>query len=119
MKRLVLFLLLVSATFANAQRVDKPGEPYDYYLQVMPLGEFNSTKISSVKVIFCGEKAKLLLNEEGKKAKFSGIADVLTFFSKRGWTLDNESLFNKDHIYLLRKKVTSDEQAKEFLDFED
>ena len=115
MKKLIIALLMMAAMPACAQRIDKPGEPYDYYLQVMPLGELNSVKISSVKLCFEDTKAKLLVDENNEKMKFSNIAEVLLYFSKRGWTLDREFDFNKHHVFLMKKSVTDDSQAREHL----
>lgn len=111
-KLLLLFILTIIPLASNAQRVDKPGEPYEYYCTVsVNYFKGNSSKI---KLEFEGETC-VLVDENGEELKLPmktvNDVDIKLFMSKRGWKFVEK----KDNEYLwdFKKEVTSDEQAKE------
>ena len=78
MKTIYLAILLLVPVVANAQRIDKPNEPYDFYCCVS-----NSVIYTTVRM---GEEKKLyiLLKEDGSKVKNEYEVYYKTFMSKGG-----------------------------------
>jgi len=115
MRKILLFIVLCCCISASAQRVDKPGEAYDYFCNIHADG-------TSFKVFLLG-KNHILANEDGKSIKFKNITEIITYLSKIGWVFvdsygDEKSSSNDLHI-IMRKTVTSDEQALEHLNFKE
>ena len=117
MKKIIVILLLFLPLFASAQRVDKPGEPYDFYC---------SFSVSGVSVyanfqVYVDGKYKFyheLTDENGKNIKSPFYIELLNFLSRLGWELvcfTNEN----NSSFLVKKRVTSDAQAKEGLYFKE
>lgn len=104
MRRLLLLLFIgICPMFANAQRVDKPGESYKVYCYM------TYYRLEITIDIF--DEHYFLIDEEGKKMKFESSLDVLNYLSKRGW----EFVLIDGGQYLLQKEVKSDEEAKKGL----
>ena len=111
MRKILLFIVLCCCINVCAQRVDKPGEPYDYYCYIY----WETTLVKDkIYVVFPGQERKRLVDEEGKAIKFKNSVEVLTYFSKRGWVFVSDS-----SGYRMKKSVTSDEQALEHLNFKE
>lgn len=91
---------------AGAQRVDKPGEPYYIYSKSTGITDGMLISIAGL----C--KEEYIVDENNKKIKFISDEDFITFMSKRGWDYVEKVGITG---YLFRKKVTSDEQAMEYL----
>ena len=112
-KVFVLFVLTIIPYVSNAQRVDKPGEPYEFYCHTSV--DYFKHRTSNVTLIFANENY-LLLNEKGEEIKVTekmySPLEIKLFMSKRGW-----EYVGSDGVYTLtfKKIVTSDEQAKEGL----
>ena len=106
----ILFLLMMLPMMANAQRVDKPGEPYEYFCILKVEVGYTSLSFSSKNWGF-----RELLDENDKRLGFSNGADAVNYMTKRGWIY-------VDHIdsktFIIKKIVSSDEQAKEYLNLE-
>lgn len=114
MKRILMLFVTVFPLLANAQRVDKPGEPYEYYCfasaEAQKEGKWN---ISGFKVTLnlCGENG-CLLDKDGQEILFNDSwKELYTYMSKRGWTFVSRD----GSLILFKKNVTSDEQVKEGL----
>ena len=115
MKKVILmFLMAFMMQSINAQRIDYPGEPYDYYIQFTAVSDLKG-KIK-VEINFSDDKrSKYLLDDKGDKLCFYSLSEVFTYFSKRGWVYAENFSYGHDHVYIFKKKVLSDEQAKEHL----
>lgn len=101
MKKLILLLVIgLSPIMANAQRVDKPGEPYNVYCRMV----YYTTEVT----IDILDEHHFIRDEEEKKIKFNSSSDALTYLSKRGWDL---VVYVGDNKYLLKKEVKNDEEA--------
>lgn len=115
MRKILLFIVLCCCISASAQRVDKPGEAYDYFCKISP-GD------KCFEVLLLGSN-RILANEDGKAIKFDDITEVMTFLSKRGWIFVDSYGDEKSSRYglriIMRKTVTSDEQALEHLKFKE
>ena len=106
MRKLFLFLLLCVCTGVSAQRIDKPGEEYDYFCTIFKqYGEKNV-------LIFIqnSSKAYVLLDENDEPIDFKNIANILTYMSKRGWEHVTTNLADTGES-LMKKRVTKDEDA--------
>lgn len=108
MKKLILFLFFMLPMVVNAQRIDKPGEPYEFFCVVVK-GVGNSASISF------SSKNYTYRNLYNNGAGFDNEADIINYMTKRGWQYV-ECISDKH--FLFKKIVTSDEQAKEFLEIE-
>jgi hypothetical protein len=110
MKKIVFALLIMFSIPALAQRIDKPGEPYDAFCKVYyPLQE---TPYITIPNGFGGS----LYDKDGNYIKFADMSDFFTYMSKLGWTFVKDV---EQNIYLFKKQVTSDEQIKEGLFFKE
>ena len=110
MRKILFFIVLCCCISASAQRVDKPGEAYDYFCIVFAQGE-------KADIIINDQKGKRLVDEKGAEIKFNYPNDILTYLSKRGWCLVDRYEYSK--TYIMKKTVTSDEQALEHLNFKE
>lgn len=119
MRNFLFILLLMIAVPSFSQRVDKPGEPYDYYLHVWPYMDFGKGISVKLKVRFAGMKEKSLVDENGKKLTFSNLSEAITYMSKRGWEFVDQFSYDKEHVFLMKKQVTDDSQAKDNLHTEE
>ena len=113
-RKILLFIVLCFCISANAQRVDKPGEAYDCFCDVHADGQ-------NFKV-FLLEQDKILVDKDGKKIKFKNITEIMSYLSKRGWIFvdsygDKKSSNNDLHV-IMKKIITSDEQALDNIRFE-
>lgn len=113
MRKILFFIVLCCCISANAQRVDKPGEAYDYFCYVY-------IDMSHAIVVFPDQKKKTLADENGKAIKFKYITEVLTYLSKRGWIFVDSYGDNKtyDKSVIVKKSVSADEQAFDNIQFE-
>ena len=93
---------------ACAQRIDKPGEPYDAYCTVF----YPSS--GQPQVAIPNSYNGLLFDKDGKGLRFEDMSVFFTYMSKLGWSFVKDLEHN---IYLFKKQVTSDEQIKEGLYF--
>ena len=59
-----------------------------------------------------------LRNEEGKKIEFNNLTDILNYMSARGWQFVTELNYDGHIHYLLKKDVSSPEEAKQGLRFD-
>ena len=104
MRKLLLFLLMCVCTWVNAQRIDKPGEPYYYYIETIHSGD----EIS----VFISDKEKYtirytIIDENEDIVRFKNDADVLNYMSKRGWEFVYVTS-TANQFYCFRKLVLND-----------
>jgi len=114
MKKIVFALLVMFSLPAFSQRVDKPGEPYYYFVEV----EAYTISKPGVKatVWFNGMKYhERIVGENGEELIFKDYSDLINYFTKRGWDFVQKIDKNGKYYLLLKKLVTSDEQAKEYI----
>lgn len=112
MKKFLLVALLLIPMMAIAQRIDKPGESYDYFCIV-------TYNIESKAVIAFNEDNLYVCDEDFKEIKFGSLPELLTYLSKRGWSFVWEDevkvLTQRCPRILMKKSVTEDKQATEGL----
>ncbi len=117
MRKFVFLLLMMLPMISFAQRVDKPGEPYDVYcvLKWVFLTEQNEAEIFIGNLV----QGKYIADDNGKRIKFKNQADCLTYMSKRGWVLIDHVGDITSSELVMRKSVRNDEEALEHLSFFD
>lgn len=121
MKKFLLTALLCTIlTGAYAQNYKNDGKPYAFFCQIV--GEENLVGQLRIKVLWDNKKTEQnMRDEKGQKIEFGSMTDALNFFSKRGWEYVDCAFFgskgNYTIHYLMKKMVTSDEEAKEGLYF--
>ncbi len=106
MKKIVFALLVMFSIPALAQRIDKPGEPYEYYCQIKVF-------VSEVLITLPNDKNKgeiPVRDENGKKFGFLNGVDAINYFTKRGWVYVDK--YN-DFIFIIKKVVTDEKQLFE------
>lgn len=108
MRKLLLFLFMCVCTGVNAQRIDKPGEPYDYYCKIRVI----RNNIGIIEIPNSDSSYKFV-DEKGENIKFNNHSDLLLYMSKRGWDhvetytiIDNYTLES-----IIKKKVNKDDEA--------
>ena len=105
-KVLFLFMLFV-CTYTLAQRIDKPGEPYDYFCIVF-MGNWSKAYVSMPSY----SNVHAIMDENDKKKSFNNDAEILTYMSKNGWQYVESIKYDKYSAYLMKKTVNTDEEAK-------
>ena len=67
-----------------------------------------------------GEQKQLvaLRDEEGKKIEFNNLTDILNYMSARGWQFVTELTYDRQIHFLLKKDVSSPDEAKQGLRFD-
>ena len=113
MRKIFVFIMLSVCLGIQAQRVDKPGEPYDYYIDAAVLG-------GEIKIFFTGKdltrKHYILTDDNKDVIVFWSLAEFMTYMSKRGWEIVNSSI--PEGRIILKKKVFNDSEAFQFLNIE-
>lgn len=105
---MLMFILVTASSVAQ--------EKYPYYCTI------NVTYNLALKIRFqleWGEKKNLvsLRDEKGKKIEFNNFTDILNYMSARGWQFVT-ALYDDQNIYfLLKKDVSSLDEAKQGLRF--
>ena len=59
-----------------------------------------------------------LCDEKGEKIDLQNLIDAMNYMSKRGWEFVQCERYNDEYHYILKKQVTSDQEAKEGLYFQ-
>ena len=111
MKKLIIALLMMAAMPACAQRIDKPGEPYEYFIQIEPIGEM-SGKFKAKIDMLDGKGRKYVVDENGKKLEFVNKADIINYMTKRGWYYVDYYIASKTFELYFKKEIKSDNEAK-------
>lgn len=112
MKKLILFLFFMLPMVVNAQRIDKPGEPYEFFCEV----KCDASGFVAISFQNKSDWYRQLYNEDGKRLSWKSPTQAINYMTKRGWKYV-ECINEKS--YLFKKTVSSDEQAMEFFLFSD
>lgn len=118
MKKIIVILMMMLPMVVNAQRVDKPGEPYDYFVTVK--GIQNMSKKIKYFIEWPDDKiARTPYDSDGNKVEFYSYTNMFLYMSKRGWSFVSQFTYDGVLNFVFKKAVTSDKQAKEYFYFED
>lgn len=104
MRKFILVVMMCVSLGVSAQRVDKPGEPYDYFCILTV--DMSYTRIT------IDDWYRELLDENGKRLGFGTPANAINYMTKRGWLYVDK--IDEKH-FLFKITVTSDEQAMQHL----
>lgn len=112
MKKILLAAMFaISALTCNAQ------EKYPYYCTIN--GSYNLAMKIRIELEWGDSKDKRYLRDEnGKKIEFNNLIDILNYMSKRGWEFVTIAEYDKCIHFVIRKMVSSPEEAKEGLRFD-
>lgn len=105
MKRLFVFLLIFIPMMLNAQRVDKPGEPYEVYCVV-----YIPSISKVITITIPNHESSWLYESNGREIRIKHFSDGFLYLSKLGWKYV-EDIGNDS--YLFKKQVYSDNEIKE------
>ncbi len=112
MKKILFLLLFILATTSSIAQ-----EKYPYYCTIS--GTYNLAMKIRLELEWGEQKQHVALrNEEGKKIEFNNLTDILNFMSARGWQFVTELNYDGHIHYLLKKDVSSPEEAKQGLRFD-
>lgn len=102
-----MFVFMTALSFAQ--------EKHPYYCNMH--GESLFLKVKAV--LEWGEQTKrvYLYDENGKVINFNNITDILNYMSARGWQLVTTLYYYNYYHYILKKDVSSPEEAKQGLHF--
>ena len=111
MKKVLFLLMMTLPMVADAQRVDKPGEPYDVYCLVD--GVYGT--LSCQPKLYFNEKLSevYLCDDNNIRIEFGCQSDFLNYLSKRGWLYVANGTTSSSLV--LRKQVTNDNQITDHL----
>ena len=118
-KVLSLLFFVFLCQYANAQNIANPDQPYDCYCLLHPFGFLKDVASS----FWCeiklptSDKYLRLKDEEGNNISFKGEGDLFMYMSKRGWEYVDTLTKGANVYYIMKKKVLKDEDASEFLTF--
>ncbi len=116
MKRLLTILFLAFPLISMAQNFKEDGEKYDVYCSVKNISPREKYAIHSIDIL---NKNYVIVDKEGNRIKTNSDSEVLSLLSKRGWCLVSSYYTMNDKLYfIMKKKVSSDEEIKEGLDLE-
>lgn len=118
MRKILFIVLLFVCTWISAQRVDKPGEPYDYFCEIMLT---NDDKALIFLPDWDDNAPQILCDKENEPIVFKNEKDMLVYMSKRGWVylekvihdLHGPLLSVSKKAYFMKKVVTDDKQCTE------
>ena len=115
-KILFAFLLSLLCVTASAQNYKNDGKPYAVYCQLLGYETFSGK--TKVKILWNNMKEETTLcDEKGEKIDLQNLIDAMNYMSKRGWEFVQCERYNDEYHYILKKQVTSDQEAKEGLYF--
>lgn len=113
MRKILLLFLLCISIGVNAQRIDKPGEPYDYFCNIQ-LGGDNDGIIH-----FPKKESMVICDSLNNPIRFESLGDVLVYMTKRGWEyvdIDSGKFWGLTvTLALIKKEITDDSQSMEYL----
>jgi len=116
-KILFAFLLSLLCVTASAQNYKNDGKPYAVYCQLISYETFSGK--TKVKILWNNMKEETALcDEKGEKIDLQNLIDAMNYMSKRGWEFVQCERYNDEYHYILKKQVTSDQEAKEGLYFQ-
>ena len=112
MKKILFLLMFVLATESSIAQ-----EKHPYYCTI------SGTRNLANKVrldLEWGEQKQLVAirDKNNKKIEFNNLTDILNYMSARGWQFVTELNYDGHIHYLLKKDVSSTEEAKKGLRFD-
>ena len=112
MKKILFLLMFVLASASSIAQ-----EKHPYYCTIS--GTYNLTMKIRLELEW-GEQKQLvaLRDENNKKIEFNNLTDILNYMSARGWQFVTELNYDGHIHYLLKKEVSSPEEAKQGLRFD-
>lgn len=112
MKKILFLLVFILAT-ASSFAQDK--HPYYYTIS----GTRNLANKIRLELEWGEQKQPVALRDESnKKIEFNNLTDILNYMSARGWQFVTELTYDGHIHYLLKKEVSSPEEAKQGLRFD-
>lgn len=109
MKKFLISILMMLPLCSFAQRIDKPGEPYEVYYEF----SVSFDKKTDAYIHIGGKLVSFKVN--GEKMKFATNNDFMNYLSKRGWVMIE---YKSSYDWVFKKIVTKDEEIFEHLDIE-
>lgn len=105
---LLVFILTAASSFAQ--------EKYPYYCTIS--GTRNLANKIRLELEWGEQKQSVALRDENnKKIEFNNLTDILNYMSARGWQFVTELTYDGHVHYLLKKEVSSPDEAKQGLRF--
>lgn len=112
MKRILFLLMFVMATASSIAQ-----EKHPYYCTIS--GTRNLANKIRLELEWGEQKQSVALRDENnKKIEFNNLTDILNYMSARGWQFVTELNYDGHIHYLLKKDVSSPEEAKQGLRFD-
>ena len=112
MKKILFLLMFVLATASSIAQ-----EKYPYYCTIN--GSYNLAMKIRIELEWGESKDRRYLRDEnGKKIEFNNLIDILNYMSKRGWEFVTIAEYDKCIHFVIRKMVSSPEEAKQGLRFD-
>lgn len=112
MKKVLFLLMFVLATASSIAQ-----EKHPYYCTIS--GTRNLANKIRLELEWGELKQNAALRDEtGKKIEFNNLTDILNYMSARGWQFVTELNYDGHIHYLLKKDVSSPEEAKQGLRFD-
>lgn len=110
MKKILVLLLLGISLSANAQRVDKPNEPYDVYCWIVYNGIRQEPARITTSIDYGKDNARdcFICDENDCKIIFNNVIDCINYMAKRGWQIVGNIGITENKM---KKTVTSDKEA--------
>ena len=112
MKNILFLLMFVLATASSIAQ-----EKYPYYCTIS--GTRNLANKIRLELEWGEQKQIVALRDKNnKKIEFNNLTDILNYMSARGWQFVTELTYDGHIHYLLKKEVSSPEEAKQGLRFD-
>ena len=112
MKKILFLLVFILAT-ASSFAQDK----HPFYCTIS--GTRNHANKIRLELDWGEQKQPVALRDESnKKIEFNNLTDILNYMSARGWQFVTELTYDGHIHYLLKKEVSSPEEAKQGLRFD-
>lgn len=106
---MLMFALVTASSFAQ--------EKHPYYCTIS--GTRNLANKIRLELEWGEQKQSVALRDENnKKIEFNNLTDILNYMSARGWQFVTELNYDGHIHYLLKKDVSSPEEAKQGLRFD-
>ena len=112
MKKFLFILMFILVTASSVAQ-----EKYPYYCTISGMQNLaNKIRLE----LEWGEQKEVvaLRDEKGKKIEFNNLTDILNYMSARGWQFVTALNYDNHIHYLLKKDVSSPNEAKQGLRFD-
>lgn len=108
MRKFVFLLLMMLPMISFAQRVDKPGEPYEVYCMLHTSKNFPTVEIEGEEYYIAKEKKYDI--------EFSNEVEIITYMGRRGWKMVDNLTKPILTLCIMKKEVIDDNEVKAGLD---